>query len=59
MPLRTERALGKVIGKVLVAIKNTSEAARSERDRAQAKMEEQPTPAADKPDGHVRQGNLD
>jgi len=59
MPLRIEQALGKVIGQALVAIKNTSEAARCERDRAQAKMEEQPNPAADKPDGHVRQGNLD
>ena len=34
VPLRTEQALGKIIGKAMVAVKNTGEAARSERDRA-------------------------
>ncbi len=33
LPLRTERALGRGIGKAMFAVKNTSEVARSELDR--------------------------
>jgi hypothetical protein len=39
LPLSIEQALGKVIGKAMVAVHNTSEAARRERDRAQAKAD--------------------
>ena len=49
LPLRTERALGMVIGKVMFAVKNASEAARRERDRATANAEEQSNSSADDP----------
>jgi hypothetical protein len=43
-PLRTERALGHAIGKVIVAVKNTSEAAHNELDRANKKAGKEPDP---------------
>jgi uncharacterized membrane protein YjjP (DUF1212 family) len=58
LPLRAEQALGKVIGKAMVAVQNTSEAARSERDRAQAKTDARMPTADDDPAAAPRQENV-
>jgi uncharacterized membrane protein YjjP (DUF1212 family) len=49
LPLQTERALGHAIGKAMVAVKNTSEAARSELDRANKKADEKTGSVEDDP----------
>ncbi len=42
LPLRTERALGRVIGKAAVAVKNTSKAAHDELDKSNEKRDDEP-----------------
>lgn len=47
LPTRTERALGHIIGKAMIAVKNTSEAAMSEIDRSTKQADDEPTPVDD------------
>jgi len=49
LPLRFERALGHVVGKAVVAVKNTSEAAQSELDRANKTANEKTSQVQDDP----------
>jgi uncharacterized membrane protein YjjB (DUF3815 family) len=49
LPVRTERALGRVIGKAMIAVRNTREAARSELDRTNKKVDAEERPGDDDP----------
>jgi uncharacterized membrane protein YjjP (DUF1212 family) len=49
LPLRTEQALGRVIGKAMIAVKNTSEAVHSELDRANKRAVEEKGPVDGEP----------
>jgi uncharacterized membrane protein YjjP (DUF1212 family) len=51
LPERTEWAVGRLIGKTVIAVKKTSEAARSELNRAETQPGEEPKPVGDKPKG--------
>ena len=50
LPNWTERAVGRLIGKTMVVVQNTRDAARSERDRARTQPGEDRAPAGDDPD---------
>ena len=55
LPLRTERALGRVIGKAMIAVRNTGEAMHSEIDRANKTADKeriQPTTTQRRQIGH-------
>jgi uncharacterized membrane protein YjjP (DUF1212 family) len=49
LPQRTERALGHLIGKAMIAVRNTREAVRSELERANKKADEETGPVDDEP----------
>ena len=49
LPLSLERALGKVIGKAIIAVENTSDAVRSELARKNKKADESSGPVDDDP----------